>query len=133
MDRTRFLIRVSAIYAVIGAFIGSHMAGAGGYEFRAVHAHILVVGWLSLFAFAIYYKVFPIPKRSAMAAFQVWTAFVGSIGLTAGMWLYYVKPLEGMDTFNLIFFIVGGSVLMISFIVFAIMTFIQGKYISEDN
>lgn len=133
MDRTRFLVRVSAIYALIGAFIGSHMAGAGGYEFRAVHAHILVVGWLSLFAFAIYYKVFSIPKKSVLATTQIWTAFIGSIGLTAGMWLYYVKPFGGMDTFNLIFFIVGGSILMVSFIVFAIMTFVQGNYISEDN
>ncbi|MBM7551929.1 hypothetical protein [Thalassobacillus pellis] len=132
MDRTRFFIRVSAIYALIGAFIGSHMAGSGGYEFRAVHAHILVVGWLSLFAFAIYYKVFQIPKTSKLATFHVWTAFIGSIGLTAGMWLYYVQPFAGSETFNLVFFIVGGSILMISFFLFAIMTFVHGKFITEE-
>ncbi|MFD1019939.1 hypothetical protein [Thalassobacillus hwangdonensis] len=133
MDRTRFLLRTSAIYALIGAFIGSHMAGAGGYEFRAVHAHILVVGWLSLFAFAMYYRVFRIPKDSKLATFHVYTAFFGSLGLTAGMWLYYVKPIEGMDTFNLIFFIGGGSILMICFVLFAIMAFVHGKYIQEQG
>ena len=38
------LLRFSAFFALLGAVIGSHMAGAGGYEFKTVHAHILVVG-----------------------------------------------------------------------------------------
>lgn len=75
MDRTRFFIRTSAIYALVGAFIGSHMAGGGGLQLSAIHAHILVVGWLSLFAFGVFYKVFPIPKESKLAAAHVWTSF----------------------------------------------------------
>ncbi|WP_035507726.1 hypothetical protein [Halobacillus karajensis] len=132
MDRTRFFIRVAAIYALIGAFMGSHMAGGGGLQLSAIHAHILVVGWLSLFAFGIYYKVFSIPKKSKLATAHVWTAFFGVFGLTAGMWLYYTQPIPGMNTFNTIFFIVGGTILLIAFVLFAIMTFIHGKLISED-
>ncbi|WP_074733384.1 hypothetical protein [Halobacillus karajensis] len=132
MDRTRFFIRVAAIYALIGAFMGSHMAGGGGLQLSAIHAHILVVGWLSLFAFGIYYKVFSIPKKSKLATAHVWTAFFGVFGLTAGMWLYYTQPIPGMNPFNTIFFIVGGTILLIAFVLFAIMTFIHGKLISED-
>ncbi|MBO8155575.1 MAG: hypothetical protein H0Z32_03850 [Bacillaceae bacterium] len=131
MNRTRFLLRTAAIYGLIGAFIGSHMAGAGSYIYRSVHAHILVVGWLSLFAFSVYYKLFPIPKQSKLAFLHVWTAFLGSIGLTAGMWFYYVQPFPEADLFNMIFFIIGGTILLISFILFAIMTFVHGKYIQE--
>ncbi|SFF81939.1 hypothetical protein SAMN05216353_11025 [Halobacillus alkaliphilus] len=132
MDRTRFFVRVSAIYALIGAFMGSHMAGGGGLELSAIHAHILVVGWLSLFAFAIYYKVFSIPKDSKLSLIHVWSSFVGVLGLTLGMFLYYTQPIEGMRTFNTVFFIVGGTILLIAFVVFAIMTFVHGKVISED-
>jgi hypothetical protein len=133
MDRTKFLIRAAAIYGVVGAFLGSHMAGSGAYAFRDVHAHVLVVGWLSLFAFAIFYRVFKIPKNSKLAMIHVWTAILGSFGLTVGMWLYYTKPISGIDTINLIFFIVGGSLLLICFIVFFIMTWVQGRYITEGE
>ncbi len=132
MDRTRFLVQTSAIYAVVGALIGSHMAGSGAYEFRAIHAHILVVGWLSLFSFAIYYRVFNIPKQSNLATIHVWTAFIGSFGLTIGMWLYNTKPFQGLETFNLLFFIIGGSALLLCFIALAVMVFVQGRFIKEN-
>ncbi|MBH0230450.1 hypothetical protein [Halobacillus yeomjeoni] len=132
MDRTRFFVRVAAVYALIGAFMGSHMAGGGGLELSAIHAHILVVGWLSMFAFAVYYKLFNIPKNSKLSVIHVWSSFIGVFGLTVGMWLYYTRPIEGMQTFNTIFFIVGGTILLIAFVVFAIMAFVHGKFISEE-
>jgi hypothetical protein len=117
------LLRLSAIYAFIGAFLGSHMAGAGDYAIRPVHAHILVVGWLSLFAFSSYYRAYEVPKTSKLAIFHVWTAIIGSIGLTVGMWLYNVKPFPLPETFTMIFYIVGGSTLLLSFLLFVFMTF----------
>lgn len=123
---SKILVRFSALFALLGAFLGSHMAGSGGYEFLAVHAHILVVGWLSIFAFAVFYKVFK-PVKSIIATTQVWSAIIGTIGLTSGMWLRDVGPF-GIDkdgTFSLIFFIVGGTILLISFLLFAILTFMK--------
>lgn len=107
------------------------MAGAGSYAFRAIHAHILVVGWLSLFAFAVFYALFAIPKTSKLATFHVWSAIIGSFGLTAGMWMYFLKPGALPETFTLIFYIVGGTILMISFILFALMTLAYGKVIKD--
>ncbi|RFA33389.1 hypothetical protein CAI16_14675 [Virgibacillus dokdonensis] len=121
---SKTLLRFSAIFAVIGAFIGSHMAGAGGYEFRTVHAHILVVGWLTLFAWAVYYKIF-MPANKKLAALHVWTAIIGAIGLTAGMWLYYLRPFNFNETVITILFIVGGTILLISFAIFLILTFLK--------
>ena len=123
---SKVLLRFSALFALVGVFLGSHMAGSGGLEFKTVHAHILVVGWLSLFAFAVFYKVFT-PAKTILATLQVWSAIIGAIGLTTGMWLRYVG-LFGIDTsgtFSLIFFIVGGTILLLSFVFFAILTFMK--------
>lgn len=117
------LLRLSAIYAFIGAFLGSHMAGAGSYAIRPVHAHILVVGWLSLFAFSSYYRSYVVPKTSKLALLHVWTAIIGDFGLTLGMWLYSVKPFPLPETFTMVFYIVGGSTLLLSFLLFVFMTF----------
>lgn len=111
------LLQFSALFAVIGAFLGAHMAGAGSVAFRPIHAHILVVGWLSLFAWAVYYKVF-YRKVSMLATFHMWTAIIGSIGLSIGMWFHYLKPFNLPEVFTLVFYIVGGTILLISFILF---------------
>lgn len=125
---SKVLLRFSAIFALVGAFLGSHMAGAGSMAFRPVHAHILVVGWLTLFAWAVYYKVF-YRKVSKLATTQVTTGIIGTIGLTIGMWLQFLQPFNINDTFALIFYIVGGTILLISFVLFALMTFMH----QEDN
>ncbi|GAA0445045.1 MAG: hypothetical protein ACQEWU_21170 [Bacillota bacterium] len=121
---SKALLRFSAVFALIGAFIGSHMAGAGGYEFKTVHAHILVVGWLTLFAWAVYYKIFT-PVNKVIAALHVWTAIIGAIGLTSGMWLYYLRPFAMNEAVITVFFIVGGSILLVSFALFLLLTFLK--------
>lgn len=51
------LIRLAAIFALIGTYLGSHMSGSGSYEYRPIHAHILLVGWLSMFAWGIFIEL----------------------------------------------------------------------------
>jgi len=116
------LIRLSAIFGIIGAYLGSHMAGAGSYAFRPIHAHILVVGWLSLFSWGVFYRLFTI-KFPKLANLHGWTAMIGAIGLTVGMWLQFMQPFGINETFSLIFYIVGGSTLLLSFALFVVVTF----------
>jgi len=118
---SQILLKFAGLFGVIGAFLGAHMAGAGSYAFRPVHAHILVVGWLSLFAWAVFYKVFQ-TKQTILTKIHVWTAIIGSAGLTLGMWLYMVKPFDLPQGFTLIFYIAGGVALLISFIAFFLLT-----------
>jgi len=118
---SKMLLRLAGFFGVIGALLGSHMAGSGSYAFRPVHAHILVVGWLTLFGWAVFYKVFQI-KETLLIKVHIWTAVIGSIGLSAGMWLYMVKPFDLPESFTLIFYIGGGSALLLSFIVFFLIT-----------
>ncbi len=121
---SKVLLRFSALFALIGAFLGSHMAGAGSYAFKTVHAHILVVGWLTLFAWAVFYKIFT-PAKTIMATIHVWTAIIGAAGLTIGMWIYYLKPFGLDGALPTVFFIVGGTILLISFAVFFVLTFMK--------
>lgn len=112
------LIRLAAIFGLAGAILGSHMAGSGSYQFRPIHAHTLVVGWLSVFAWGIFYRVFKI-KSSKLVSIHGWTTVIGSIGLTVGMWLNATMD----NAFALIFYIAGGSILLISFGIFIVTTF----------
>jgi hypothetical protein len=118
-------IRLAAVFGLLGAIIGSDMAGSGNYQIRPVHAHILVVGWLSIFTWGIFYRVFTI-KSAKLVAAHGWTAMIGVIGLTGGMWLHLIRPFQVNETFALVFYIVGGTILLISFLLFLIITFMIG-------
>lgn len=120
------LIRVAAIFGLIGTVLGSHMAGAGSPAFRPIHAHILLVGWLSLFAMGVFYKIYKV-RAKKLVTLQGWTGIVGAIGLTTGMWLQFMRPFNVNETLALIFYIVGGTVLLVSFALFAVITFMTEK------
>jgi len=116
------LIRFAAIFGIIGTFIGSQMAGEMDYTLRPIHAHILLVGWLSVFAWGIFYQVFTV-KHKWMVTAQSITAMTGAFGLTFGMWMYNLNPFNLNDTLVMILFIVGGSLLLLAFFLFAVITF----------
>ncbi|WP_405098216.1 hypothetical protein [Oceanobacillus sp. FSL H7-0719] len=126
--QSKLLLQFSGLFGVIGATLGAHMAGAGSYAFRAIHAHILVVGWLSLFGWAVFYKVFQV-QRTKLTTLHVWTAIIGSVGLSAGMWLYMLKPFNLPETLTLIIYIGGGVALLLSFVLFFILTLLY----KDDN
>jgi len=106
------------------------MSGSGSYEYRPIHAHILLVGWLSMFAWGIFYRAFKV-KSQKLVTIHGWTAIVGVLGLTLGMWFYNINPFNFGSTFTLVFFIVGGTTLLISFALFIVVTFMIQQ--QKDN
>lgn len=126
---SKVLLVFAGMFGVIGAVMGAHMAGSGAYAFRPVHTHILVVGWLTLFSWAVFYKVFSI-KHTLLTKIHVWTSIVGTTGLTAGMYLHMVSQIEMPDIVTLIIYIGGGVAVLISFILFFAQTLI---YKPENN
>ncbi|MFC9542844.1 hypothetical protein ACFTQ7_23725 [Lysinibacillus sp. NPDC056959] len=116
------LIRLAAIFGLLGTYLGSHISASGSYEYRPIHAHILLVGWLSMFAWGIFYRAFKVKSQKLVTA-HGWTAILGVFGLTLGMWFYNINPFHFSSTFTLIFFIIGGTTLLISFALFIVVTF----------
>ncbi|MGD6842551.1 hypothetical protein ACQCVH_08500 [Bacillus infantis] len=115
------LIRFAAIFGVIGTYLGSHMAGQMDYALRPVHAHLLLVGWLSVFAWGIFYKAYKIKYKKLVAIHSI-LGMAGALGLTAGMWMYNLNPFQLNETFVMVFFIVGGTLLLLAFLLFVVIT-----------
>lgn len=51
----------------------------------------------------------------------------GSFGLTFGMWMYNLNPFNLNETFVMVFFIIGGSLLLLAFLLFVLITFFVEK------
>ena len=116
------LIRFAAIFGLFGTFLGSKMSGDMDYSLRPIHAHVLLVGWLSVFAWGIFYKVYTI-KHKMLVTVQSILAMTGAFGLTFGMWMYNLNPFNLDDTLVMIIFIIGGTLLLLAFALFMVITF----------
>lgn len=117
----KLLLVFAGIYGLVGTFMGAHMAGSGSHALRPIHAHILVVGWLSLFSWSVFYKVFEV-KYNALSKFHVWSAIIGTTGLVLGMFLTNVATFELPAVVTLIVYIGGGVILLLSFAAFFVQT-----------
>ena len=116
------LIRFAAIFGLIGTFLGSQMAGQMDYALRPIHAHILLVGWLSVFAWGIFYKIYRVKYKKLVTVHGI-LAMTGAFGLTFGMWMYNLNPFNLNETFVMILFIIGGSLLLLAFLLFVLITY----------
>lgn len=117
----KLLLVFAGIFGLIGSLMGAHMAGSGSYALRPIHAHILVVGWLSLFSWSVFYKVFDV-EYNALSKFHVWSAIIGTTGLVIGMFLTNVISFNLPEVFTLIVYIGGGVALLLSFVAFFVQT-----------
>lgn len=120
---SKWLIRISAIYALMGAVIGSDMAGRKDYALVPGHAHILVVGWLTLFAYGIFYHVFKDIGMMRVAKLHAWSSLIGGGLMPLSMLIYYKVE----NTATLISFITTASFLLLGMILFVALLFFDKK------
>src|SRR5215470_11304527 len=67
------LIKLAAIYLVIGMTLGVGMGMSHNFLFRSVHAHVNLLGWASLALAALVFHVFPDTGRTRLASIWFWT------------------------------------------------------------
>lgn len=123
----KWLIRISTLAAIAGAMLGSHMADSGDIGLTPVHAHILVVGWLTLFAYGLFYWLIPHVHMLRMAKLQAICAMIGGILMPIGLYSYY--QVENAAT--LTFFIGAASILLLALVLFSLLVFFDRKVFGE--
>jgi hypothetical protein len=98
--------------------IGIAMAASGNHSVFPAHAHLNLLGWVSLFLIGIFYRFHPAldASRLALAHVVVWT--VGTIVLTCGVAAIYLgRPdLEFIAVIGSL--MVLGAMLLFAYLVF---------------
>lgn len=82
-------IRLSVIYAIIGMAIGIYMAASGDHSQRPTHAHLNLVGFVAMFLYGIFYKIYPDAAKGRLPEYHFWISNVGMIAMVLGVWLIY--------------------------------------------
>lgn len=110
----RFML-TAAIIALIGICFGIWMGmnGEATFNYAPVHAHINLVGWVSMFLFGLWYKAHPAVAGKTIAHVHYWCALVGVICLAIGIF-GSVQPNPTLA----IFAIPGSLIVLASFLIF---------------
>lgn len=107
----------AACLGIVGMFWGLHMAISGDHTDMAAHAHLNLLGWVSLALYGTYYRLCG-RAPNLLAKVQVGCAILGAIIMALGISLVYHA---GNDVVAGI----GSIITLISAILFAVMTFIH--------
>src|SRR5581483_10501276 len=92
----RFSMRASSLsyqsavlFAIAGIIWGLVMAISENHAAMPAHAHLNLLGWVSLFLFGIFYQLHPSIDRSRVAVAQVAIWIVATIVMVTGIWLIH--------------------------------------------
>lgn len=74
-------LRLAMIYALIGLAIGVWMGATEDFRIRSAHAHLNLLGYVSMFIYGLFYRVVPKAAGDAFAAAHFWLANITLIAL----------------------------------------------------
>ena len=89
MKASILCFRAAVLMVVAGMIWGIVMGISQDHTTLPAHAHLNLLGWVSLFLFGIYYHLHPAVDRSGLASLQVWVWIAGTIILTIGVALVH--------------------------------------------
>lgn len=74
----RFILAGIA-YGIIGMLMGLVMGASGKFDMAPVHAHIILLGWVSMALFGLIYRNIPAMAGEKLAVWQFWISNLGLI------------------------------------------------------
>jgi putative Mn2+ efflux pump MntP len=89
MKASILCFRAAVLLVVAGMIWGIVMGISQDHSTMPAHAHLNLLGWVSLFLFGIYYHLHPAVDRSGLAFLQVWIWIAGTIIMTIGVALVH--------------------------------------------
>jgi drug/metabolite transporter (DMT)-like permease len=89
MKASSFCFVGAVLCAVVGMVMGLYMAVSGDHTQHPAHAHLNLLGWVTLFLYGIYYRLQPEIDRGKPAIWQARVALGSVVVMTFGLWFLY--------------------------------------------
>jgi len=108
MKASTLSFQAAVVFVIAGMIWGIVMAISEDHSAMPAHAHLNLLGWVSLFLFGIYYRLHPALERATSALVQVWIWIVGTVIVTIGVGLYHTghaigDPIAAAGSFVVLF------------------------------
>jgi len=114
-------LRIAGIYFLIGVCFGMYIGIAELFNMASVHAHINLLGWVSLGLSGLIYSLFPAAATSKLGVCHFWLHNIGLPVMVIGL---YLKIGEIADWFLIE---IGGTLAILGVLLFVINLFVNVK------
>lgn len=118
MKASSVSFQAAVMFVIVGMIWGLIMAISGDHSAMPAHAHLNLLGWVSLFLFGIYYRLHPSLDRQKSAMTQVALWIVGTVVQAVGVGLVHTGHDSGEP-----FAAVGSLMVLASILLFAWLVF----------
>ena len=79
MSASSLSFRIAVLFVITGMIVGVYMAASHNHALGQAHAHINLIGWVSLFLIGLFYERRPQLDKSAGARWQVIIYTIGAV------------------------------------------------------
>jgi cbb3-type cytochrome oxidase subunit 1 len=117
----RFL-RLAVVFALIGMCLGYYMGATERFDAAPVHAHINLLGWVSMSLYGLFYRVQPGAARGGLPRVHFWVALIGLLVFMPALAAKLLGSPD-MQAAAHIGLIVGPTLTLLSMILFAVIVF----------
>ncbi len=117
-------IKVASVYFTIGVLAGLTMGIIHDFRFTSVHAHVNLLGWVSMALFGIIYHFYPNAANSKLAKTQFWLYNIGVPVMLGGIALQVLGVSAALPPT-----IIGSLAVVIGVILFMVNVF---KYVGKN-
>ena len=118
MKASTLSFRLAVLFVVAGMAMGIGMAASQNHAIMPAHAHLNLLGWVSLFLFGIYYERRPALDASRLAMIQVALWSVGTVILTVAVAAIHLGYTAADPVAGIASLIVLVAMLMFAYFVF---------------
>jgi hypothetical protein len=122
MNLSNAFLRLAVVFALVGIGLGAWMGGSGDHGLVGVHAHINLLGWVSMFLYGLFYRSQPAAAGGVLPKIHFWVAVAGFLIFmpSLAVVLAGVTSLAGVAQIGLM---TGPLLVMVGMILFAVIVF----------
>ena len=80
-------LRLAVLYGIAGFGLGLFMSASGNHAMHPVHAHLNLLGWVTLALFGLYYRAWPAAAATGLAKAQFWLFVPAHFVQMVTLWL----------------------------------------------
>ena len=117
MNVSTWFFRLAVVYLVTGVALGIAMAASHNHSLFPVHAHINLLGWVTLGLFGIFYRLWPKAATTKLARVHFWMYVPAHLVMMVTLAMLYLGMPEVEPILALSSMVVGLAILCFAAIV----------------
>lgn len=97
---SQWFLRLAVLYLIAGVSLGIFMAASHDHSMHPVHAHLNLLGWVTMGLFGLFYRAWPEAAASRLAQVHFWIYVPAHFVQMAALWALFrgvtaIEPLLG--------------------------------------